>query len=340
MAKGPLAKPERNVLLVVFTDERGDDYHLGLDRTVQICRRYTMPVFVVGVPAPFGREETYVKWVDPDPKYDQQPQWGRVNQGPETCFPERIKLNFAGSDEKTNPIDSGFGPFALTRLAYETGGMYFAVHPNRNVNRAVSRREVADYSAHLEHFFDPTVMRRYRPEYVSPGEYKRRVDANKARKALHEAAQMSWLTPMKEPRKKFEKRSEAAFANLLGEAQKPAAKLEDLLGFMYQKLKEGESARKLEGTPRWQAGYDLAMGRVIAVSVRTRAYNLMLAQAKQGLKFKNAKNNTWLLEPSDEVDVGSQTEKLADKARMYLQRVVDEHPDTPWGAAGEKRARQ
>jgi hypothetical protein len=78
-----------------------------------------------------------------------------VNQGPESLFPERIKLSFTAEREETSPIDSGFGPFALTRLAYETGGMYFAVHPNRNVNRAVSRRETAEFSAHLEQFFDP-----------------------------------------------------------------------------------------------------------------------------------------------------------------------------------------
>ena len=323
------SEPERNVLLVVFTDERGNDV-TGLEPTVKICRRYAMPVFVVGVPAPFGREETHVKVIDPNPEYDQRPQWGRVDQGPESCYPERIKLAFDIEKEQTNPIDSGFGPFALTRLTYQTGGMYFAVHPNRNVNRAVSRREVAEYSSYLEHFFDPNVMRRYRPDYVSDDEYKRRVASNKARMALHAAAQKSWLTPLDEPRTRFEKRDEAAFANLLSEAQKSAAKLGPVTWQMYQTLKDGESGRKLEATPRWQAGYDLAMGRVMAVLVRTDGYNKMLAQAKRGLKFKDPKNNTWVLEPSDSVSVGSDVETMSNKAKMYLQRVVDEHPDTPW----------
>jgi hypothetical protein len=66
----------------------------------------------------------------------------------------------------------------------------------------------------------------------------------------------------------------------------------------------------------------------------------MLAQAKLGMKFKEEKNDTWQLEPSDEVNVGSQTEKLAKQARELLERVVHDHPGTPWAqvAAGELRS--
>ncbi|MCH7725496.1 MAG: VWA domain-containing protein, partial [Planctomycetes bacterium] len=195
-------KNERNVMLIAFTDEKGDDAFdvrlakQPLDVTIDHCKRYQMPVYVVGVPAPFGREKTLVKWIDPDPEYDQSPQWGEVTQGPESFLPERIKLHFASSNEDKDPIDSGFGPFALTRICYETGGIYFAVHPNRNVNKAVSRRETAAFSAHIEHFFDPNVMRKYRPDYVSHGEYMKRVNANGARTALMKAAQLSTVTRM------------------------------------------------------------------------------------------------------------------------------------------------
>ena len=185
---GPNKQPERNVMIVVFTDEAGEDQEQGLDSTVNICRRYEMPVYIVGVPAPFGQKQTMVKWIDPDPAFDQTPGWGAVDQGPESFLPERIKLNFAGSKEEDDPLDSGFGPFALTRLCYETGGIFFTVHPNRNVNREVSRREVEAYSAHIKHFFDPEVMRKYRPDYVSGDEYLRRVGQNQARQVLVEAA--------------------------------------------------------------------------------------------------------------------------------------------------------
>jgi hypothetical protein len=81
-----LAKPRRNVMIVVFTDEAGDDID-ALDATVDVCRTYEMPVYVIGVPAPFGRETAYVKYVDPDPNFDQSPQWAPVHQGPESLLP-------------------------------------------------------------------------------------------------------------------------------------------------------------------------------------------------------------------------------------------------------------
>lgn len=329
------AKPERNVMIIAMTDEVGDDPD-GLDQTVKMCRRYAMPIYVVGVPAPFGRQETLVKWVDPDPKFDQAPQWGEVNQGPESFLPERVRLSFFGSPEREYPIDSGFGPFALTRLCYETGGIYFAVHPNRNVKRGVSQRETAAFSAHLQHFFDPQVMRRYRPDYVSKKEYERRAMMSKSRMALLNAAKMPGIDQLETPDLKFVKRNEADFANALSDAQRGAAKLEPKLFQLYEALRLGEADRKKEITPRWQAGYDLAVGRVMAVRVRTETYNLMLARAKRGMKFKDAKNNTWTLEGANDVSVGTQLQKFGDKASETLNQVIKEHPNTPWALLAKR----
>lgn len=329
------AEPARNVMLVVFTDEAGSDWQNGMDPTIQMCRRWAMPVYVVGVPAPFGRRETQMKWVDPDPKYDQSAQWGVVDQGPETLYPERLKLAFSGSGLDEEPIDSGFGPYGLTRLCVETGGIYFTVHPNRNVNRSVNKQETAAFSSHIKYFFDPSVMRKYRPDYVSLNEYNKRVSQNMARRKLVEASMGSQLTQMDNPTLRFVKSDEAAFSEALSEAQKSAAALEPKINMLFETLRQGEADREKEASPRWQAGYDLAMGRVIAVKARTEAYNGMLAAAKRGLKFKDPKNNTWVLTPANEVSVGSALSKLADKAHVYLDRVVKDHPDTPWALLAE-----
>jgi hypothetical protein len=57
----------------------------------------------------------------------------------------------------------------------------------------------------------------------------------------------------------------------------------------------------------------------------------MLAQAKSGMKFKDPKNDTWVLEESADVSkAGSQTEKISQQATMLLERVVRDHPGTPW----------
>jgi len=333
-------EPTRNVMLVVFTDEAGNDQH-GLDKTAELCRRLAIPVYVVGVPAPFGRVETRVKWVDPDPKFDQSPQWLTVNQGPESARPERLRLHFASRRIDQDAIDSGFGSYALTRLCYESGGIYFAVHPNRRTDRPVGRRETAPMSVHMKYFFDPDVMWKYRPDYLSSREYMKRVQGSVVRKALVQAAELSWVAPMAEPRLLFVKRNEATLATEVSEAQKGAAKLEPQINRIYEILRQGESGRDDEDSLRWQAGYDLAMGRALAVKARTSAYNAMLAKAKRGMKFKGEKNNTWHLRPHRDLsELGSQLKKLADQAEVYLKRVVENHPETPWALLAHNELQQ
>jgi hypothetical protein len=323
-------------MIVVFTDEAGTDTNRAED-TIKLCRRLAIPVYVIGVPAPFGREEAKMKWVDPDPRYNQREQWGLVSQGPESFLPERIKLSFSRAREDDEPLDSGFGPYALTRLCSETGGIYFAVHPNRNLSRTVGRGETAAYSSHLAHFFDPEIMRRYRPEYVSITDYQKRIKENKARTALIKAAAGS-LQPgrMDNPRLEFIKTDEAEFSRALSTAQQAAAPIEPKINTLYQILQEGEADRDKETVMRWQAGYDLAMGRTLAVKVRVETYNALLAAAKRGLKPSDPKNNTWRLRPTDIVTVGSQYAKLADRAKMYLSRVVKDHPGTPWATEAQR----
>ena len=318
---------KRNVLLIAVTDEVGDDYRSMLEKCVHLCRRRAMPVYVVGVPAAFGETETMLKWVDPNPEFDQTPRWGRVNQGPESMRLERLRLPFASTSQET--LDSGFGPYALTRLCYQTGGIYFAIHPNRETGRAIARRETEEFSSHFARFFDPQTMRAYRPEYVSIEEYQRRLTSNPTRTSLVRAAGMD-IRRMGRPQLRFVKRDEATFANQLTQAQKLAAKLEPTLNSVYTVLKHGEEFRQTEESLRWQAAYDLACGQTLAVLVRTRGYNEMLAQAKRGLKPKVKKNNTWRLVPDADLSSSSRLERDAERAREYLNRVATEHDGTPW----------
>lgn len=323
-------EPRRNVMLIVFTDEVSDD-EADLDRTVSLALGLEIPVYCVGVPAPFGQSIAKIKYVDPDPKYDQTPRWADVRQGPESCLPELVKIGVA-TDE---PMDSGFGPFSLTRLCYETGGIFFTVHPNRNERRKVSRGETAELAAQMSYFFDPQLMRNYRPDYTSRKEYGRLLASNKARSALVEAAQQSWITPMERPMLVFPKLNDADLAQRLSKAQQDAAVLVPNIEHLYQILVQGEPDRPKLTVPRWQAGYDLSLGRLLALKVRTEGYNAILANAKQGMAFTNKKNDTWRLVSADEITVGSATEKQAEQAKTYLQRVVREHPGTPWALLAE-----
>lgn len=321
--------PQRNVLFVVVTDERGDDSNM-LESSIGTCRKWGIPIYVIGVPAPFGREHTLVKYVDPDPKYDQSPQWAQVDQGPETFLPERVQVGFTGNFQQEPVIDSGFGPYALTRLCYETGGIYFTVHPNRNVNRRVNRGEIEDYASNMSYFFDPVAMSRYRPDYLSPQDYVTMVKASPLRQALVTAAQMKPAGGITRPQTRFIRREEPQLVADLTRAQQDAAKLEPTLLRMAQTLSPGMEGRDSEESPRWKAGFDLAMGRVLAQKVRTETYNAMLAKAKRGMSFEKEKSNTWVLEPSDDISVGSKWKTEAKRAKELLEGVVTEHEGTPW----------
>lgn len=331
---GPLG-PKRNVLFVVVTDERGDDA-MKVESSIGACRKLGIPVYVIGVPAPFGRAHTLVKYVDPDPNYDQSPQWAQVDQGPETFLPERLKLSFTGNFEEEPVIDSGFGPYGLTRLCYETGGIYFTVHPSRNVSREVRKNEIEAFTADMRYFFDPSAMVRYRPDYLSQQDYVKAVKRSPLRSALIQAANIPNVSGIQRPKTRFVKTGEAQLAGDLTQAQQDAAPLEPTLVLMASTLEQGLGGREDEDSPRWLAGFDLAYGRVLAQKVRTETYNAILAQAKRGMPFKDKKNNTWVLEPSDEISVGSKWQREADKAREFLGGVVEQHPGTPWALLAKR----
>lgn len=323
-------EPARDVLFVVVTDERGNDAGAGLEKTIKLCKKYAMPVYVMGVPAPFGREKAYIKYVDPDPTFDQTPTWSEVDQGPETYFPERIQLGYEDNYQEEPIIDSGFGPYALSRLCVETAGIYFTVHPNRKLNRHVNRNEVEPFASHMAYFFDPDIMERYRPDYLPEVEYLKMAKANPFRQALLQASQFSRVGTLDRPRLSFVKTDEAAFVNALTEAQKEPARLENKLIRLCEILFEGSKFRDKETSARWIASFDLSFGTALAEKVRNQGYNQMLASAKRGLVFQDPKNNTWNIRPSAVISTNSKLEKEGEAAIAMLKRVVEEHAGTPW----------
>jgi len=326
--------PRKNVMIVVFTDEVGNDQNKA-DETSLYCLHQGIPVYVVGVPAPFGMKEVKFKFVEFDPKFEQNVQWAVVEQGPETLYPEVVRVHSGKLADEA--IDSGFGPFSLSKLCAATGGIYFSVHANRSARGRVTNEQTAAMASQLRYFFPPDVMRAYQPDYTSAATVDKLLAANRAKKVLVEAARSVEVSPMESPTTTFPRENDGALALLLGEAQKAAARIQPKIDSLAELLKSGLADREAIKEKRWQAGYDLSLGRVLAVKARTDAYNTMLAQAKSGMRFKNPKNDTWELEESDDVSkVGSQTEKVAKQAKMLLERVKQDHAGTPWALLAEE----
>ncbi len=321
-------RQRREVVFVVVTDEAGDDGHL-VDELLNAPRRYAIPVYVIGVPAPFGRSAGMAQTAEVAMDFQPSGGWLPVRQGPESRYAERIQLGFWGGATDLNLLDSGFGPFALERLCRASGGRFLALRPE-TTSFAFGGSFNARWPAPGVYRFDPEVMRRYAPDDVSEAEYQAQLNANAAKMALHQAAQLSEMELLEFPQLEFEKRSEAQMAQLLSRAQQVAARLEPAVNKLYDTLERGEKDRNGLSEPRWQAGFDLALGRASAAKARVEGYNAMLAALKRGKNFENPGSSIWVLTPADTIEGSSQLKRLVDDAKTYLQRVVDEHPKTPW----------
>ena len=310
------------VIVVVVTDEVPSDV-ARLEEAIKPLKEDRMPVYVVGKPAPFGRTTVQLaKMEEPSMVF-----------GPETAELERIHMDYWADSSGMEVIDSGFGPWAYERLCRETQGRFLAVRPPTGASFVSSFDRSWPLGARQ---FSPEEMAKHPPDYISYEEYMASLDENQAKKALHNAAQMERVRFFAPGIAEFTVTDQAKLANEVLRSQQSIAAGSLPVRNLYEALKLGEADReKLEGA-RWQASYDLAMGRASANYVRLDSANTMLADVKTGMKFENPDNNTWTIEPANEINSGSAHKRLAERAEMYLKRVVEEHPDTPWAYIAER----
>lgn len=306
-----------NKLVFIITDERGDDAEQYMESVITEAKRYRFRCFVVGNAAIFGQQKGFVRYVAPE---DKQTYYIPVDQGPETAFPQRIDLAFwGGGDARLNRMSSGFGPYALTRLCAETGGMFL----------------VTDQGDGMA--YDPAVMRSYMPDYRPARVIEAEIRNNPAMFALVEASTRAIVEPIRVPTTMFDAPSDNVLRTQITEAQKPQAELDYKLRELHQVLDAGQKGRDAIKDPRWQASFDLALGRVMAMRVRSYGYNVMLANMKSSPKtFADSKNNRWLLEASDKIETGPQIRKMAEQATEMLEGIVKKHPATPWATLAAK----
>jgi hypothetical protein len=313
----------REVMIIVVTDEEGSDAE-NLEPAITDCKKYGMRVYCVGDTAPFGRKDVEA----PFTMEDGEAVIGVMTKGPESRFPEILRLSFWGTGSyDLDDMSSGFGPYGLTRLCAETNGLYLITDNGRG-----------------QHRFDPAVMRNYAPDYRPIQVLEREVMHNKAKfqliaacKEVEEAARIRKVQNISMPRLDFRADNDTVLRNDLTAAQQPIADLSLSLENLMKILEQGEKDRPKIKEARWQASYDLAMGRALALAVRAMGYNKMLADMKRDpKKFEKAGNNQWRLVPSKDINSGVGEKKMAAKAAEYLNRVIDEHPGTPWHLLAER----
>ena len=345
------ARDKHRLMIVILTDEIGDDgTPARLDETVKLVQRYRTPVYVIGPLAPFGRRQLIVEWTDgPTGETFRVP----IDRGPETVEPEcpRLPAWYKGTDYGL--IQSGFGPYALTRLARDSSGLYFA-HDDGSIPGPQ---------------FDPYVMLQYTPNYGTAIEYKKEVSRSPMRSAIVEIARNSNGVP--EPEYRF---LAAGIQFNIRALQGDLPRLFMFIDRAIETLRGVRKERDKETSNRWRAHYDLLMGRLLAAKIRAFNYAAALNDMygspkapKDGTKnaFELAGDESNMLpgaKAADSEDGEAQAEGESDQAKeekkpekpkkprgrrgkqsaaakndreeaaQYLQKVIREHPDTPWAA--------
>lgn len=326
-------RKRRDALIILITDEAGEDGE-RVDEVLAPLKRFGTPVYVLGSPAPFGRATASSASIEDPQKAATDYDATVMHEGPETIELEVVDLAFAGSEHDFELYDSGFGPFALERLCRASGGRYFALRPSAADGFYGLEMRWPDPAARR---FSPERMQAYAPSYGTRGEYETLLESNGAARALVAAAKLPRVATLGAVNMRFDPSNEAQLKRRLDQSQEAAAKIEPPITRLVELLQRGEAERDALPSARWKAGYDLALGRALAAKARVDGYNSMLAGLKRGKRFENASSKMWVLEMSeDAAEAGSAVASIARKAERLLQRVIEEHPETPWAAMAER----
>jgi von Willebrand factor type A domain len=314
--KGAHNHPYRTMVIVV-TDEKGDD-EIRLEDAIAVCRRAKVPVYVLGSQAIFGRPKNYVTYVDPETK--QVYNGLAVDQGPESIMPEQIHLPFWYDGPQYDILESGFGPYALSRLAAETGGIYF-------ITRFDTRRMG----------FDPARMREYRPDWIPRAAFVKQVEHSPLRQAVLNAAQITQQRLPSMPSLFFPPADAPEFKDAMAANQAIAERTAYTVDEALQPITAVAKLRNHEPSRRWQAHYDLIRGRLLAMKVRCYEYNWACARMKKDpQKFSNPRSNAWRLAPDTAIRYSDKAAAAAREADALLRRVVNDHPATPWALLAQR----
>lgn len=343
------------LIIVVWTDESGDDI-LKLEETIAMCRQQDAIVHVVGPNAVFGSERGTHLWRDAGTGFTFQLP---VKRGPETSLPERLMLpywhgfqfppammngNLVGQDlpwyggSMREGLLSGFGPYALTRLALQTGGTFTVL--NRPGDRVVATLDQ---------------LRPYTPDYSAAREYYSQTHSSPLRRAVSDAAMLIFQAPRLEPPPltflfsrqvfypfnafvPFQPASSFRTAfrdNLrtgLKGSQAELAVLQKALDLF--EVSDLEPEYEKETSPRWKAWYDLNYGRLLANSVRHVEYQLTCESLLQADNLNTETNHVRLM-PSSIYKGGRISSGRAELARKLLQRCRENNRGTPWDLLAE-----
>ncbi len=324
-------RQDRQMALILVSDESGnpEESETYLEAAIDQAAEADCRVYVLGREAVFGYPLAHVRWV--------HPQTGRAHQlpidrGPETAFPAVLQTD--GTGPRTDAHPSGFGPYAQSRLAWRTDGIFFLLP---SVEAELIGGEKIRY--------DRAVMREYVPDLRS----RQEILAGAQRRPLHKliwkivhdlSPQRPEVARMMDLRKNFPGDT-SAFRRQVQKAGSRAQAYQAGLERAIEALEAQQPAREREKSRRWQANYDLLLAQVMAYAARVHLYRAALDDGLKRLivtpprRASGEQLTGWRLQATSDVPVDGAAAAMLDRARRQYLAVIDRHAGTPWAARAE-----
>jgi len=324
-------KSRRRTALVLVTDECGDregnvQY---LEPAIAEAKAARCKIYVLGREAVFGYPYVYFRYRHPQ---TGRPHWLRVDRGPETAFVEQLQTN--GFRRRHDAHPSGFGPYEQSRMAQQTGGIFFLLPSlEDNLVRGDDRR------------YELEAMRWYHPDLRSRQEIFEERDKHELRSLLWKI--INDLNPYSQTRSKVvEVRDDFSpdFQKFVAQVQQEKAKAKILIGYMAgaaEELEKKAFLREREPEIRWKANYDLMRAQVVAYQARLYEYGAYLDHFVKNpvqaplQKPPDLRLEHWEIRTRKKTLTGDLIKGHVAKADELFKAVIEAHPGTPWAARAE-----
>lgn len=332
------ANGNRQIALIMVTDESGDmnSNITQLEQSIAICKSVNAKVYVLGRESVFGYPYAYMHHVHEETKTHH---WLRIDRGPETPWPEALQID--GYHRRDDAFPSGFGPYEQSRMARETGGIFFML-PSPEV-ALVGRRADLKY--------DGDAMRPYLPDLSAREDYTADRDKSPMRATIWKV-----ITDLNPWDKGNANRLGVQFHNFSIErdkfaqqAQTNMKRAQDMIIYLQAAQKAMEAVMPLKNRDpsiRWRANYELIYAQTLSYQARLQEYGWYLAEFSKNPKpienkYGPAKpTNEWNTTLVKRLLKPEVTQELRDKSDQLFRQVVKDHPGTPWAARAEWELRR
>ena len=312
---GRVAKLQRRALVIfIVTDEIGNDLK-HLEQVIALAKGSKTRVFVLGGEAVFQKKLRRMHGKSPGTNKIVPVL---VEQGGETHYKEVLDGYNDGYGAYWLPwrTNSGFGFWALSRLAKETGGTYYVMHGEKGPS------------------FDPDVMQPYAPELCSAREYKSRSKANRVRGTITHLHSLLAEVPLNGSI--GAKNVGSGLRAAKNSAEKRIKRLDEII----RVLERGSLANAPTAAKRWEANRQLAVADAYALRWSARQFIHAVDDFRRRPKLSaRAISYHCNSHPKNPVRGGAVGQKELAACRAKYQEVVAAHPGTPW-AATAKHVRQ